>query len=178
MPCRAQVASCGKKSVCVEANPAGPHSPQIIQIYPVVTVAIRVPTANSTSVSRTGIRARTGTGIVVNSCLNNTLRHSRPVGQVADDCFRPVFPAPASTPVTGIIGVAEERFGLRKSPTAPMCHVPAQLADGLAVLCLRCCRRTCLGQKRRASQAVKPVPRTSDSKDCLGRNTSPTHPRL
>lgn len=34
--------------------------------------------------------------------------------------FRPALPAPASKPVAGIIGVAEERFGLRKGPTAPM----------------------------------------------------------
>lgn len=145
----------GKKSAPVEVNSAFRCVPHPLQFDPDLRVETGLRTANSDAVSRTGMSARTGTGIVVTICLNNTLRHSRQVGQVADDLVRPVFPAPASTPVTGIIGVAEERFGLRKSPTAPMPHVPAQIGGWFSRLALRCCRRTCLGQKRRASQAVK-----------------------
>lgn len=109
-----------KKTVRWEVNSAVPQVPQFPQTDPDVTVALSMRTANSPAVSRIGNHVISGTGIVVTFCPNNTLRHSRPVGQVADDLVRPVFPAPASTPVAGIIGVAEERFGLRKSPTAPM----------------------------------------------------------
>ncbi len=96
------------------------HGSQIPQFDPGMTVATSVPPANSNAVSLLGKSVQVTAGIVVTICLNYTLRHSRIAGQVADDWISPAFPAPATTPVTGIIGPAEESFGLRKSPTAPM----------------------------------------------------------
>src|SRR5262249_50953290 len=103
-----------------EANSAVPRSPHLIHPYPDVTVDPSVAPANSGPVFLSGKSVQLGAGIAVTFCLNNTLRHSRPIREVADDWISPAFPAPASTPVAAIIGLAEERFGLRKSPTAPM----------------------------------------------------------
>ena len=138
-----------------------------------MTVESRAPPANSHAVSLSGKSVKTGTGIVVTFCPNNTLRHSRAPGEVADDWISPAFPAPASTPVTGIIGLAEERFGLRKSPTAPMQRA-GPIGGWFCRLAARCCRRTCLGQKRRASQAARSV---SEPSNCLRTKYSPTHPQ-
>src|SRR5262245_11133566 len=129
-----------------ETNSIASQRLHVLQFDRGVTIESRVPPANSNAVLLDGKSAPIATGIVVTSCLNNTLRHSRPAGRVADDWISPAFPAPASRPVIGIIGPAEESFGLRKSPTAPMLRVLALVADGLAVG-PGWRRRTCLGQK-------------------------------
>lgn len=87
----------------------------------------------------------------------------------------PALPAPATRPEAGIIGIAEERFGLRKSPTAPMrCASP--MAGGLGQLTGVVRMSDFLGQKRRASQVIGLVS-GEESDLSLRTKHSPTHIR-
>src|SRR5260221_6995129 len=114
-----------------------PRKSQLVQLDRAVTAESRRLSANSDAFCLPAKSVNLGAGIAVTICLNNTLRHSRAAGAVADDWISPAFPAPASTPVTGIIGLAEERFGLRKSPTAPMQRA-SPIGGWFCRLTLRC----------------------------------------
>lgn len=76
--------------------------------------------ADSRAVSLCGKAGKTGPVLDVTIFPNNGLRHSRQTEQADDDWISPALPAPAFTPAAGVIGLTEESFGLRKSPTVPM----------------------------------------------------------
>lgn len=176
---RRAVRGCARQAESAEPGGglATPHPAHSLQFDPLLTIRTKAPTSKSHAVCLPGMDGKLCLPFAVTFCLNNTLRHSRPAEPRVDDLSSPALTAPATKPKAGIIGVAEERFGLRKSPTAPM--ELCQPNGGWFGPSNRCGVDVglCHGQKRRASQAARSIYGLKSAK-AFGRNTPPTHPRL